>query len=279
MDPAAMQAKIMELEASLVTAISALQQLSTQQAVHSAPKPPKPPKPDKFQGDRRSGAASNWLHQMTLYLTLLGLLDTAHAIPYAVSFLIGAARTWWRTQEASGSPPTTWTTFKAAFLEAFQTLDAERIARDNMENLRQRTSVTDYANQFSGLLLEVPHMHPADAIYQFVKGLKPQSRVHVELQRPSTVNDAMRLAQAADSALYYTRPTYHTNRPTPSPPYLGPQPMQLGALTRRPPTERHRLLRDNQSFCCHQLGHRARERTPSTTMRPTTSSTQEQPRD
>ena len=64
-----MQAKSMELEASLVTATGALQQLSTQQAVHSAPKPPKPPKPDKFQGDRK-GAASNWLHQMTLYLTL-----------------------------------------------------------------------------------------------------------------------------------------------------------------------------------------------------------------
>ena len=61
-----MQAKIMELGASLVTATSAPQQLSTQQAVHSAPKPPKSPKPDKFQGDRRSGAASNWLHQMTL---------------------------------------------------------------------------------------------------------------------------------------------------------------------------------------------------------------------
>ena len=273
-----MQAKSMELEASLVTATGALQQLSTQQAVHSAPKPPKPPKPDKFQGDR-SGAASNWLHQMTLYLTLSGLLGTAQAVPHAVSFLIGAARTWWRTQEASGSPPTTWTTFKAAFLEAFQTLDAERIARDNMENLRQRTSVTDYANQFSGLLLEVPHMHPADAIYQFVKGLKPQICLHVELQRPSTVNDAMRLAEAAVSALYYTRPTYHINRPTPSPPYLGPQPMQLGALTRRPPTERHRLIRGKQSFRCHQLGHRARERTPSTTVRPTTSSTQEQPRD
>eukprot|EP00891_Asterochloris_glomerata_P002664 jgi/Astpho2/2664/Aster-07011 len=65
----------------------------------------------------------------------------------------------------------------------------------------------DYANQFSGLLLEVSHMHSADAIYKVVKGLKPQIRLHVELQRPSTVNDAMRLAQAADSALYYTRPT------------------------------------------------------------------------
>ena len=274
-----MQAKIRELEASLATVTSALQQLSTQQAVHSAPKPPKPPMPDKFQGDRRSGAASNWLHQMTLYLTLLGLLDTAQAVPHAVSFLIGAARTWWRAQEASGSPPTTWPTFKAAFLEAFQTLDAERIARDNMEDLRQRTSVTDYANHFSGLLLEVPYMHPADAIYQFVKGLKPQIRLHVELQRPATVNNAMRLAQAADSALYHTQTACHVNRPTPSPLYLGPQPMQLGALTRRPPTERQRLLRGNQSFRCHQPGHRAQERTSTTTTRPTPASTQQQSKD
>ena len=112
----------------------------------AAPKAPKPPKPNKSHGDRRSGAASNWLHQMTLYLTLSGLLGTAQAVPHAVSFLIGVARTWWRTQEASGSPPTTWEAFKAAFLEAFQTLDAERIAKVNMGNLRQRTSVTDYAN-------------------------------------------------------------------------------------------------------------------------------------
>ena len=274
-----MQAKIRELEAALATVTSALQQLSTQQAIHSAPKPPKPPLPDNFQGDRRSGAASNWLHQMTLYLTLLGLLDTAQAVPHAVSFLIGAARTWWRAQEASGSPPTTWPTFKAAFLEAFQTLDAERIARDNMENLRQRTSVTDYANQFSGLLLEVPHMHPADAIYQFVKGLKSQIRLHVELQRPATVNDAMRLAQAADAALYHTQTAYHVSRPTPSPLYLGPQPMQLGALTRRPLTERQRLLRGNQSFCCHQPRHHAQERTSITTTRPTPFTPQEQCKD
>ena len=274
-----MQARIGELEASLATVTSALRQLSTQQGGHSAPKAPKPPQPEKFQGDRRSGAASNWLHQMTLYLTILGLLDTAHAVPHAVSFLMGAARTWWRAQEASGSPPTTWATFQTAFLEAFQTLDAKRIAWDSMENLRQRTSVTDYANHFSGLLLEIPHMHPADAIYQFVKGLKPQIRVHVELQRPPTVNDAMHLAQAADSAVYHTRPAYLDNGPTPPPTYQGPQPMQLGALTRRPSSKQHRLLRDNQSFRCHSPGHRAQERTYINTTRPTSSSTLEPPKD
>ena len=278
MDPVAMQAKIGELEASLATVTGVLQQLSTQQASQTTPKPPKP---EKYEGDRRSGAASNWLHQMTLYLTILGLLDTTHAIPHAVSFLIGAARTWWRAQEASGSPPTTWAAFKASFLEAFQTIDAERMARDRMENLKQRTSVTDYANQFSGLLLEVPEMHPADAVCRFVKGLKPQIRLHVELQRPTTVNDAIRLAQAADSALYFTRPTYPVNRPTPSPTYMGPQPMQLGALNRPPKlslAERERLYREGKCFRCRQPGHLAEECTYFNTTRPTPSSTYGQPK-
>ena len=44
MDPVAMQARTGELEASLAAVTSALQQLSAQQAVHSAPKPPKPNK-------------------------------------------------------------------------------------------------------------------------------------------------------------------------------------------------------------------------------------------
>ena len=136
-----MQVKTGELEASLATVTSALQQLSTKQAVHSTPKPPKPDQP---HGDRRSGAASNWLHQMTLYLIFLGLLSTAQAVPHALFFLSGAARSWWRAHEASGSPPTTWTPFEAAYL---------------------------------------------------------------------------------------------VNQPTPPPVSLGPEPMQLGALTRRPPAE------------------------------------------
>ena len=150
-----------------------------------------------------------------------------------------------------------------------------------MENLRQRTSVTDYANQFSGLLLEVPEMHPADAVYRFVKGLKPQIRLHVELQRPTTVNDAIRLAQAADSALYFTRPTYPVNRPTPPPTYMGPQPMQLGALALPPklsPAERERLFRERKCFRCRQPGHLAQECTFFGTTQPTSSSTHEQPK-
>eukprot|EP00891_Asterochloris_glomerata_P000055 jgi/Astpho2/55/Aster-08484 len=72
-----------------------------------------------------------------------------------------------------------------------------------MKNLRQRTSVTDYANQFSGLHLEVPHMHPADAIFQFVKGLKPQIRLHVEQKRPSTGQSGFMVVSGTGCSFQY----------------------------------------------------------------------------
>ena len=109
-----------------------------------------------------------------------------------------------------------------------------------------------------------------------MRGLKSQIRIHVELQRPSTVNDAIRLAQAADSALYFTRPTYPVNRPTPSPTYMGPQPMQLGALTKLSPAERDRLFKENRCFRCRQPGHRALECTTFNTGRSTSPSPYDQ---
>ena len=103
------------------------------------------------------------LHEMTFYLTLLGLLDTAYTIPH-VSCSITAAATKWRAQEAPGRPQTTWAAFTASFLETCQTLDTERIVMSHRESLGQRTSVTDYVDQTSGFLVEPPHMHPANTI-------------------------------------------------------------------------------------------------------------------
>ena len=57
--------------------------------------------------------------------------------------------------------------------------------------------------------------------------------------------------------------------------------MQLGALTRPPKlslAERERLYREGRCFRCRQLGHLAEECTYFNTMRPTSSSTHEHPK-
>ena len=140
------------------------------------------------------------------------------------------------------------------------------------------TSVTTRAFATSWILRHRRQHHRRD---NTIAETTPSQRQHHRRDHPGTEHLADHNPRTWTPITDHSGPN-ETPRTTPSqrasPGHSAPC-MQLGALTRRPPTERHRLLRDNQSFCCHQLGHRARERTPSTTMRPTTSSTQEQPRD
>ena len=254
-NPAVYQAQIEELQNSLAKTMQALQD---ERAARLSVSAPRPPKPDKFAGERKGNAVTNWTRQMALYLQLTGLHDTALAVPHAVTYLTGAAMTWWRTLEASG-PPSTWPAFATAIEKAFKSVETERIARDRLATLRQRTSVSDYADTFTRLLLDVPNIHPSDVVYRFLQGLKPTIRLHVELQRPATLDDAITLAQTVDSTLFSIR--QHTTTPIttrPSPTY-GPQPMELGTLRALTPEERTKLMKEGKCFKCRQPGHLARD--------------------
>ena len=149
----AMHAKNRRLEASLATATSALQQLSTQQAVHSTPKPPKP---DKFHGDRRSGAASNWLHQMTLYFIFwdswtprtpsLMQCPSSLALPEPDV----APKKLLKAHQPPGQPSSLPSLRPSGPLKLSTSPETTWRTSGNVP-----PSVTDYAYHFSGLLLEV----------------------------------------------------------------------------------------------------------------------------
>ena len=149
---------------------------------------------------------------------------------------------------------------------AFQTVVAERTARDRKKNLRQRTSVTNYASQFTGLLLQVPEMHPKDAVYRFARGLDPPDSLPRGPSSASSVDNAIRLAQAADSALHFTA-AHLLCQPANTFSYMGPQPMQLGALTKLSPAARDRLFGEIRCLRCRQPGHRALKCNSFNTMR------------
>lgn len=255
------ETRLAALEAHLGQTMAELQRVTAALAA-KAPSPVRPPKPDKYNGDRKDNGATNWLHQMELFLQLSGLLSGDYAVPCAVSYLSGTALTWWRGLEAQGNAPTTWAAFKAKLAASFSLVDGERIARTRLDSLRQRTSVTDYTDSFMRLLLELPNMHVEDAIHRFLQGLKPAVRLHVELQRPTTLDVAISLAQAADSALFSSR-TFPGQRIRSSHfsamPPASSQPMELGALKGLTPEERSQLLREGKCFRCRAPGHLARD--------------------
>ena len=95
------------------------------------------------------------------------------------------------------------------------------------------TSLTAVTNRLLQVSSQQPIQAPAPALRPPKLDKYDGDRRSGATQATPTVNDAIRLAQAADAALYLARPTCTTSSPT----HLGPQPMQLGAMTKLTPTD------------------------------------------
>ena len=162
------------------------------------------PKPDKFSGDsQRADTAHNWAAAMTTYLDIHNKLDTLEGPKHAGMFLTGSAASRWYGLTASDPQPFAgWQEMRTAFLDYFSSTRKGKDAFRHLTSLEQRGSVQDYANRFRNELLQVDAslLDPESKLFYFVGGLKVDLRTHVETSNPATYDEAVRIAEAADSA-------------------------------------------------------------------------------
>lgn len=64
-----------------------------------------------------------------------------------------------------------------------------------LANLKQRTTVEDYQQQFQSLSARTQELNSSQQIGLFTAGLKEDLRLEVELQKPNTLGAAMNLAR------------------------------------------------------------------------------------
>jgi hypothetical protein len=229
----------------------------------------KVPKPDRYSGTTN---VRNWTYQMEVYLTASRAnLESQDVVFTAAAYLTGSALSWWRYVQNQatlhlGTPPSNWHEFSAAIQAQFQPVDPEQVARDRLDVVKQARSVKDYIASFTNLLIEIPGMTEAAKVHRFVKGLRTDLRVQVAVQRPTTLMDAMKIATAADNAVYLSRGP--STRQVDSRPSNGPVPMDTGAaMTDRRSGPRRRLgpragvtmQSPDACFNCGQDGHQARD--------------------
>ena len=78
-----------------------------------------------------------------------------------------------------------------ALLKMFKPVNSVKSARDKLHNLRQVSSVLKHNYEFRQLLIEINDMGAADQLDYYVRGLKRQVRLQVELHQPTTLQQAM----------------------------------------------------------------------------------------
>lgn len=267
-------------------------QLAANAPVAAAPARRKPLRPDTFNGNTASANLDLWLFQVEEYLEASNIHGNADRISETVTFLRGAALTWWRSIK-QGDPahrPTTWDEFKERIQAAFKTINSTRTARDKMARLKQTTSVRNYSTEFRNLSLDIPDMSEGDKLDRYIRGLKQEIQREVDMKEPANFEEAVRLAERLDSLLW-KRDSRRFSTPAPkrfinNTNYNGPADMELGAITNpngpgpRPantyrgpnfqnngyqgrripkltPELRQQLIKEGRCFFCREHGHRA----------------------
>ena len=188
-----------------------------------------PPKPETFGGTKGENVET-WLFQVKQYLELCRIEDNKMQIRMAAAFFKETAAIWWRNRLAS-TPDlgglTTWNEFQTALAEQFRPVNASKLARDRLARLRQTHSVQAYTHAFRSVALEIPQMTEEEKLDKFLRGLKDETRVPVELRGPTTMEEAATFAERVDAIIH--RNVTYKPRYTPAD-SSGPIPMEIDTI-------------------------------------------------
>lgn len=267
------------VEEQMLTLMAGMRELLRNNKESSSLIRPRLPEPDSFSGDRSAGAVESWVRTVERYLQL-STFEDHQWVPYAVMKLRGEAEEWWQQQTLYGNNINDWGPFRSMIIKEYRPLNATQAARDQIAELQQTSSVTEYVAKFRSARILVPSMTDEEALDRFTRGLQPEVRAHVLTHFPATSQEAQTRALAYESAMRIRQGiTGVTQEAQPTqvhstPEYLrsnGVAPMDLDALyatqqswrNQGPPRFRGSRSagsnhQDKKCFRCGGMGHIAR---------------------
>lgn len=158
-------------------------------------------KPEFFTGDLKADPLS-WLDQVREYMALT-LVPPHLQVSFAVTYLREQARIWWSSlPENEKMRNCEFVTFSSTLLSRFRPVDSARIARTQLNGLKQLGSVTDYNARFIRLMQMIHDMSPADQVYHYLEGLKSNIHDRLVTTEFTSVATAMVAASRVDQLIY-----------------------------------------------------------------------------
>ena len=269
-----------------------LQELQAAAALHAAPTPTspvtprtpetislspagqhlKPTRPTRYSGIKDYTTIENWIASVNSYFALTGA-KPPHVYHWLNTNFTDEAAIWFRYHYLEDQASTlTWEEVRTALRNFFTPPNKDRRLHDEWAQLRQITTVADYVGRFYKLGMQLTPMEPTHLLDKFLRGLKPKTRMELELKDPQNLAEAIRLADRFDSIVY--RKTVPLTPSTPSHSYSneyesGGEPMHIDAMRTKTPStptlkklteeERTHLRNLGACFRCRKTGHISRE--------------------
>ncbi|KAJ9529794.1 hypothetical protein QJQ45_022194 [Haematococcus lacustris] len=114
----------------------------------------------------------------------------------------GLAASWYVSVRSAPSASFTWDLFKAALKAAFVTQSETAKARDQLHVAKQKPNQTalSFATHMRSLFLHIPTITEDEQLDRFRRGLHPHLKAMVDIQSPTTFDQAVKIAVAHDTA-------------------------------------------------------------------------------
>jgi hypothetical protein len=245
----------------------------------------KPVRPSIYNGVKDYSTLENWISSVDSYFALTNARPP-QIYHYLNTIFTGDAAIWYRYHyKLSEANTLEWSTIRDAMRNYFTPPNRDRRLLDQWASLRQTTSVVEYVAQFLKLAMQIPNLTADHLLDKFLRGLKPRTRMELELKEPKTIAEAIRLADRYD-AIMFTKtvnlgPSNSKGKAIDYEP--GGEPMQLDAfrpdtkgkgssssskppnnnstspLKKLTPEERDHLRSIGACFKCRKTGHMAKE--------------------
>src|SRR5690242_18343421 len=155
-----------------------------------------PPQPEPFSAGLTQNAKV-WVMDVECYFRLAGIDDDTDRLMFVQLLLRGRVKWWWHQQLEipNATTTTTWNAFKESLVEQFTDPNAIERAERRLENLSQSHSIVDFVSTFREIAFEIPDLKEREKIKYFVRGLKEELAKEVLRSRPSTLENAIKVAE------------------------------------------------------------------------------------
>lgn len=174
----------------------------------------KPALPEKFNGVDKIPTVSNWIFSIRLYLRVTQTEKEDHVV-VASTFLSGTALDWWQgieRIEGESIYQWSWEEFTERCVKRFQASNDAQVALQRLLRWKQTGHITPYLSVFQSLIQQIPLtlLTEQGRVFMLIEGLNQELQKAVRLMQPSTVDEAINVAQRANVTFH---PSNQTHQP------------------------------------------------------------------
>lgn len=180
----------------------------------------KPALPEKFNGIDKSPTISNWLFSVRLYLKVTRT-EEEDCVMMATTLFTATAIDWWQgivRAEGESVYRWSWEEFEARCIRRFQAVNDAQVAYQRLLRWKQTGTITSYLAGFQSMVQQIPFelLPEPGRVFMLIEGLNPELQKSVRLVPPTTLDEAIGIAQRV-SVVH--QPSNHFKQSLPLPPY------------------------------------------------------------